>query len=301
MSFNFLRRKFFNLFAIYKLHPVVYEQYISEITVTATSKLGTFDISDNFGLVGLKPLVLAFSESERNMADLEFIQIRWDSKPISKLFLISFYQKIPGFALYKISDSENFIRNLLQTKLDFLALEMREVFREKIGFSMKPKQIRHLFNFCLCPRKVFLISCHGSESTNTFPLDVVGIYPNGTVLFSVRKSNKMNPGIQMHGEVLLSNCPSHEVDRIYNLGKNYNQNGKPLEKVNYLKYNEIAYPDFAFDIHIIQIHSTYEVGEHLCYLGNLKNTTNQKNETHLAHVPWFWRGKPQITSDPQNR
>ena len=51
-----------------KLHPVVYEYYSAWISVVACRHKVEIDVHDTFGLIGIKPLILAFSEVDRTFA-----------------------------------------------------------------------------------------------------------------------------------------------------------------------------------------------------------------------------------------
>jgi hypothetical protein len=270
----------------FKLSPV---EFIAENEYTIVFKEDQSEevnCTNQIGLVGLKPLTFAFSFSNNGRAPHAKILIRKKNKVISEISLVRSELQLSGYVFYHIQNSTNYIQTTLSKMVGTIGLHVKNRLQPNTNFTMRPKHLKQLFDFCLYPRPVYILSGINPNETLSFPLDVIGMFDEGKVLFSIRKTNRSNSDIQKYRKILLSRIPYEEREKAYILGKNSTKTLSSI-KVNYEIYSQLSYPSFVFHTMHLSIDSFCEIGEHYCYSSKIIGRINKQTRSQLAHVPWF--------------
>lgn len=281
-----LKYKFVNYFNKFKLYPAPCSKYKNNVTVQAIAKNQAKDIGTQFGLIGLKPLVVVLSETIVDTAAIDYLIIRRGEKKIARIDLQAFQLGINKYCTYRINGSENYTRNFLQTTADLLLIAIKNKIQQKKQFEMAPRQIQHLFNFCMYPRPVYLLSGFASGEQQCFPLDAIAVFDNTTAFFSIRKTNRFHQLIMQNKRVLLSYAPFNRKNEVYFLGKNNNAFDKPLDADNFTTFKGLLYPGFCSQVMELGVDDVYTIGSHYSYKCRIVSEQGAEHE-QLAHVPWF--------------
>jgi hypothetical protein len=278
----------------YKLCPVNLENH-SGISIYAVHKGREYNCSHNIGLIGLKPLTLAFSASDAWHNEVETVVIKKGTLSLCRLFVKpAALKNISGFTCYYITDSHNYVRSFFNRQLDFLFIGLKNLLQEKQKFFMETRQLVRLFDFCLYPRPVYMVCAPSGEKPSCFPIDVIGFYALNTALLSVRKSNGAIHAILKNGELALCSIPFAARKKIYALGKNVTPDKLKEQEYEtvYSSYKNFLYPSYATSLSLLKIQHAAEIGEHLCLVCVVQETLPFEPAGQLAHLPWYMINSP---------
>jgi hypothetical protein len=277
-----LKAKILQYVARFKLWPVEYSRASDGMGIYAENADSESEITDETALVGLKPLTIAITKGVLNGKGR--ITIKRKNEVITRAKLFRSGICIQGFDLFHIKNICNPGRGPFRKLGIIVALAVKNKLQPNKNFVMKPSKILQLFDLCVYPRPVFILSAGSGNEGTSFPIDVVGIF-NEKVLFSIRKTNHANRMISDKGAVLLSRAPYSHHRAVYSLGKSNFTRSSP--SVAYNQFMELDYPSFGFDVMYIAIHRGYEAGEHICYFGSITGRLAGHKAGQLGHVPWF--------------
>jgi hypothetical protein len=280
-----LKTKLLQRVSRFKLHPVKYESAIKDLSLYSFDGSEEKECSAYIGLVGLKPLTVAFPAAIAKNG-IQRLIVKRGTQSLSTIDLKKTEYPLKEFSFYTIGSSRNFILKDLSKAGSRLGIAIKNRLQPNQNFTMQPKHIKELFDLCVYPRPVYILSGIKPGDTTCFPLDVVGLYPNDQVLFSIRSSNAANPDIQARKRILLSRVPYDKLSSVYSFGKN-NYDKKKTEPVTYETFGDLSYPSFAFGSMEITIESFITIGSHYCYSGRINKIHSSLGGEQLAHAPWF--------------
>jgi flavin reductase (DIM6/NTAB) family NADH-FMN oxidoreductase RutF len=182
------------------------------------------------------------------------------------------------FCLFETAGCENLCVPSASLRLYYLGEGRRARLRQRrnpYNFQMTPGDLRCMHVFYICPRPVVLVSVEHEESSNLFPMDLIG--PTDSPWFSMALRST-SPAVRLMREsrrMALASIPFSYRAIAYKLAKhhrlpNIDWEGLPFE-TNRSPLYHLRVPCAALRVREVRVHEFHEVGSHTLFLTSVEH------------------------------
>lgn len=215
------------------------------------------DVTENCVVAGLRPFTLAISFGDRYPAEAleqnSLSLVIQESPPSDRVMggielAFSHIVEVAGQRLhfYQTVKHHNYCLSPIKLRLHYLYREReRKQHPNPYNFVMTPEDLLCHYVFYICPRPVVLVTAVYEQSSNIFPMDLLGPTASGYFLLALRSTS---PAVRLMSEskrIVISYIPIEYRDIAYELGKHHKK-----ESINWddLPFKTMASPTFGVPI-----------------------------------------------------
>jgi flavin reductase (DIM6/NTAB) family NADH-FMN oxidoreductase RutF len=276
-----------------------------DVTVTLRGWKEDLDVSLNAVVASLRPLTFAvgfnqpheLAEFSVPSLSMEFREFAQERRMVGRIALkaVDILKVGNGsLVLFESKGSNNYCLNALQ-RWARNALHKRKAKQHQkanpFNFEMSQPDLQALLLFYTRPRPVVLVTVQHEESSNIFPMDLIGPTPLGFLL-ALRSTSPAVELIKTSKRVALSGVPAEQCALAYKLGKHHrktsidwNDVSTPLKVSQTLK---LPVPAFARSVREMMAEHIFTIGSHTLFITRQFTMQPGASGPSLYHVPGFY-------------
>jgi flavin reductase (DIM6/NTAB) family NADH-FMN oxidoreductase RutF len=160
--------------------------------------------------------------------------------------------------------------------------------RRKHAFNMSFADLRALNVYYMMPRPVYLVSVSEADSSNIFPMDLVGPLGTDSFVLALRLTSRSVEAIRCGARLAVSSVPGDWKEAAYQLAGYHNE-----QLLDWTALPFPVCPSAAFGIPVpagalrareLQVHKTQAVGSHMLFVATVISDAQTSNGPQLCHV-----------------
>ncbi|MEO8130272.1 MAG: hypothetical protein ABI822_24435 [Bryobacteraceae bacterium] len=274
----------------------------AQLHVFLETSSGTFDVSRNHAIVGLKPLTVALSMENSHLPSLQcthpqFVIREPDGGVLGRIKL-QLSQSLPvhsaHLCLFRTLSGHNHCAPALRREGTYL-YERWKLSRDK-NSDTPHMTASDLFNMWILhdlPRPVHLVSYGGMALGNMFPMDLLGLLASGTFVVGIHANSPAIPLWQRQRQIAVSAVPLRYKPTVYGMGRNHRRlfldpSALPIPSSPSETF-QIPVPDEALSVRELSIEQSLNLGSHVLFVARTTKTEKRAEEPQMCHVHRFYQ------------
>lgn len=160
------------------------------------------------------------------------------------------------------------------------------------NFQMATGDLYAYYVFTICPRPVVLVSVVHEQSSNIFPMDLIGPTDSPYFLMALRNTSPAVALMKASRRMVLSGCPFSYQSIAYDLGAHHRKERIEWDTLSFSIHPSptfgIPMPDAAVFVREVAVETTYEVGSHSLFVTRIVHEERYTEEPQLFHVAGYY-------------
>jgi flavin reductase (DIM6/NTAB) family NADH-FMN oxidoreductase RutF len=185
------------------------------------------------------------------------------------------------FCLFETGACENYTVSSLNLRLYYFNTKRQaknKLRKDPYNFQMTQPDLRSSFVFYTCPRPVVLVSVEHEESSNIFPMDLIGPTDSPWFSMALRSTSPAVRLMQQSRRMALASIPFTYKQIAYDLGKHHRKSSidwttLPFQTVPSPSFG-LRVPEAALRIREVRVHEFHEVGSHVLFITSIEHETS---------------------------
>lgn len=160
------------------------------------------------------------------------------------------------------------------------------------NFQMATGDLYAYYVFTICPRPVVLVSVVHEQSSNIFPMDLIGPTDSPYFLMALRNTSPAVALMKASRRMVLSGCPFSYQSIAYDLGAHHHKERIDWKALSFPVHPSptfgIPMPNAAVFVREVAVEATHEVGSHTLFVTRIVNEERYTEEPQLFHVAGYY-------------
>ena len=161
------------------------------------------------------------------------------------------------------------------------------------NFKMSAPALRRLFVFYICPRPVVLVTVVHEDTSNVFPMDLIGSVSDSEFSLALRSTSPAVKLMKASKRVALSDVPHDQMSVAYALGKHHNEKSIDWKSLPFAlgrsRGFELPVPNFALRVRDMEISAIHSVGSHTVFLTHCRSCEEFSDGPQMCHTNGFYQ------------
>jgi flavin reductase (DIM6/NTAB) family NADH-FMN oxidoreductase RutF len=236
------------------------------------------------------------SVTQRGNPRLVFQQWGGKEKILGEIFLRQVQAIDTGdgmIRLFEVTGHRNYCLPPLKMQLHYLWRWWQG--RKQTGgynFQMATGDLYAYYVFTICPRPVVLVSVVHEESSNIFPMDLIGPTNSPYFLMALRSTSPAVALMKASRRIVLSGCPFSYQSIAYDLGAHHRKERIEWDALSFPVHPSptfgIPMPDAAVFVREVAVEATHEIGSHCLFVTRIANEERYSEEPQLFHIAGYY-------------
>ncbi len=142
--------------------------------------------------------------------------------------------------------------------------------RDDPDHRLSTREVHAMFAFYICPRPVFLVSVADGDTSNLFPMDLLGIVGAEHFSLTLKSTSTAVPLLRQARRAALVSVPIEQTDLVYGLGPNHRKQDFVWDKAPFGVRTSPAFglpvPDFSLRVRDMEVTDIRELGSHQFFI-----------------------------------
>ena len=142
--------------------------------------------------------------------------------------------------------------------------------RDDPDHRLSTREVHAMFAFYICPRPVFLVSVADGDTSNLFPMDLLGIVGAEHFSLTLKSTSTAVPLLRQARRAALVSVPIEQTDLVYGLGPNHRKQDFVWDKTPFGVRTSPAFglpvPDFSLRVRDMEVTDIRELGSHQFFI-----------------------------------
>jgi flavin reductase (DIM6/NTAB) family NADH-FMN oxidoreductase RutF len=199
---------------------------------------------------------------------------------------------LPGhqFCLFETAGCENYCVSAVGLRLYYLRERWRAEIRKRknpYNFQMTRADLRASYVFYLCPRPVVLVSVEHEQSSNIFPMDLIGPTDSPWFSMALRTTSPAVRLMQQSQRMALASIPFTYKATAYELAKHHKQASIDWSALSFPTMPSplfgLRVPEAALGVREVRVQEVHEIGSHTLFLTSVERETAGADGLQLFH------------------
>lgn len=194
------------------------------------------------------------------------------------------------FCLFEIAGCENYCVSALGLRLYYLRERWRAEIRKRknpYNFQMTRADLRASYVFYVCPRPVVLVSVEHEQSSNIFPMDLIGPTDSPWFSMALRTTSPAVRLMQQSRRMALASIPFTYKAIAYELAKHHKQASIDWSTLPFSTMPSplfgLRVPEAALRVREVRVQEVHEIGSHTLFLTSVERETAGADGRQLFH------------------
>jgi flavin reductase (DIM6/NTAB) family NADH-FMN oxidoreductase RutF len=192
------------------------------------------------------------------------------------------------FCLFETGACENYTVSPLSLRLYYLQQKRqanKKLRKDPYNFQMTQPDLRSSFVFYTCPRPVVLVSVEHQDSSNIFPMDLIGPTDSPWFSMALRSTSPAVRLMQQSRRMALASIPFTYKQIAYELGKHHRKSSIDWTTLSFETVPSPSFglriPEAALRVREVRVHEFHEVGSHVLFINSIEHETFPKASAPL--------------------
>jgi flavin reductase (DIM6/NTAB) family NADH-FMN oxidoreductase RutF len=257
------------------------------------------NVTSNNVVAALRPFTIGIMLPRHDTPPLDkTLQLAMHQRGGSKRLLGAIYLRparslpLPGhqFCLFETTGCENYCVSAPGLRLYYLRERWRAEIRKRknpYNFQMTRADLRASYVFYLCPRPVVLVSVEHEQSSNIFPMDLIGPTDSPWYSMALRSTSPAVRLMQQSRRMALASIPFTYKAAAYELSKHHKQAGIDWSTLPFPTMPSALFglrvPEAALRVREVRVQEVHEIGSHTLFLTSVERETAGADGLQLFH------------------
>lgn len=198
--------------------------------------------------------------------------------------------------LFRVRSYRNYCQPKLRLWGRYLLYAYQRAHAPNSDVPISARDARAMIVFYICPRPVVLVSARDAESTNIFPMNLMGDVGGNCFAFALNSKTPVSALVERSGLVALSSVPAEQTLVAFQLGKNHRKQSIDWSHLPFAtavsKQFSLPVPQFSLRVREMKIEAVHPLGSHTLFLARTIDDQHRADglECHVVHgVYQVWR------------
>jgi flavin reductase (DIM6/NTAB) family NADH-FMN oxidoreductase RutF len=136
--------------------------------------------------------------------------------------------------------------------------------------SMSARDVHSMCVFYICPRPIRLVSVTAGNSSNVFPMNLLGPIGNGYFSLALTSGKPVTSLLERAGRIALCSVPVEKAEVVYALARNHKLPSIDISLLPFATRTSAAFglpvPEFSLSVRELEIEAVHSLGSHTLFL-----------------------------------